>query len=61
MHNPSAAAYGAMAGSYVDPDRIMVQNPVAGLADDSAELPNLTEHVPVDELRNSSAHDIEES
>ena len=50
-----------MADSYVGPDQIMVQNPVAGLADDSAELPNLTEHVPVDELRNSSAHDIEES
>ena len=60
MHNPSAVAYGGMADNYVGPDQIMVRNPVAGLADDSAELPNLTEHVPVDELRNS-AHDFEES
>ena len=44
MHNPSAIG-GEPA------DMIMVSNPVAaglGVADDS-ELPNLTEHVPVDQ------------
>ena len=44
MHNPSAGACGGDS-----PDQIMVRNPVAELADDSAELPNLTEHIPVEE------------
>ena len=44
MHNPSAAYD-------VSADHIMVQNPVAGLANDSAELPNLTQHVPVEAVR----------
>ena len=48
MHNPRAA-YGTTAASRTD--MIMVQNPVAvTLADESAELPNLTEHVPVEEV-----------
>ena len=40
---------------------VMVRNPAAAsnLADESAELPNLTEHVPVtDELRNAASNDI---
>ena len=58
MHNPSAVAYG-MADEYMGPDQIMVRNPVVGSVDDSAELPNLTEHVPVDELRNAVNEDQE--
>ena len=42
LHNPSAAAY------EVNASQIMVQNPVAGMADESTELPNLTQHVPVE-------------